>query len=88
MQPPSRKFTGDYHPEYIRGHCRKPPDDEDWARRYLRRRRIPCEGAALRAALDALDAADWERMKAAWRKRREKAHGPFARMLDEGCREY
>jgi hypothetical protein len=86
MLPSSRKFTGDY-PGYIRGHYRKPPEDVDWTRRYLRRRRIPCEGGALGAALDSLDGAAWERMKAAWRKRREKASGPWATMIDGICKE-
>jgi hypothetical protein len=78
MQPPSRKSTGGDNPRYIRGHYRKPPEDVDWTRRYLRRRRIECEGDALQAALDSLHPAEWKRMKAAWRRRESASSGAFA----------
>jgi hypothetical protein len=54
---------------------RVPPYDKDWARRWLRRRRIPCEGDQLQAALDSLDGPTWQRLKAAWRKREERLYG-------------
>jgi hypothetical protein len=55
---------------------RIPPDDEDWSRRWLRRHRIPCEGGQLRAALDALDGAAWQRLKAAWRQHGQRRRDP------------
>jgi hypothetical protein len=69
---------------------RIPPDDEDWSRRWLRRRRIPCEGGQLRAALDALDGAAWGRLKAAWRQHEQRDRDPIqsgvARALNAGKR--
>src|SRR5262245_22701745 len=61
---------------------RVPPDNDDWTRRYLRRLDIPCEGPQLAAALDSLDARQWQAMKAAWRKREEREHGPWSMTLD------
>jgi hypothetical protein len=59
------------------GRRRLPDDDDwdDWARRYLRRLDIPCEGAQLETALTQLDGPAWRRLKAAWRKHWERQHG-------------
>jgi hypothetical protein len=51
------------------GHYRQPPWDEDWTRRYLRKRNIKCEGDNLQTALEGLSEEAWKRMKAAFRKR-------------------
>jgi hypothetical protein len=58
------------------------PDDVDWARRYLRRRGVPCEGEQLQAALESLDGPGWRRMKNAARQQTARRFGPAARMLE------
>jgi hypothetical protein len=58
------------------------PDDVDWARRYLRRRGVPCEGEQLQAALESLDGPSWQRMKNAARQQTARRCGPAARMLE------
>jgi hypothetical protein len=82
-----RKFDGE-DPEYIQGHYRKPPDNADWARRYLRRRLIECEGDDLQTALDSLDSAEWARMRAAWRKREERSGGGRAIAFNRDSNDY
>jgi hypothetical protein len=62
----------------VEGIRRTTPDSDDWLRRYLRRRNIPCEGEALEAALGSLDGPTWNRLKAAWRKREERHLGPMS----------
>jgi hypothetical protein len=64
------------------------PDSEDWTRAYLRARGVPCEGPQLQAALHALDAVAWRRLKDAWRQRvqrdtlAQRMGGALARQQD------
>lgn len=53
---------------YTAGYHRQKPEDDDWTRRYLRGRAIPCEGPMLDHALEELDADQWSKLKNAWRQ--------------------
>src|SRR5262245_39423274 len=82
-----RKLPEGLEPEYVHGRWRTPPDSEDWTRRYLRDRHIPCEGDDLTTALDSLNSRQWAALKAAWRRRQWRRHGWIARVVNNAFKE-